>query len=217
MRDNIKQWLKKPVSWLEMILVLLVLFLTFTPFIPSNAVRLCILQSGHPIAAVLSGPSKLPKSEIKYYSGSKSQLHYQINVPFSTESADVDVVVVHKVSKNHFYDKYVATPAYAVGPWLMYLWNGWGEGMTLRNNQIPMKLFGFFGLVVTAFCILGYMINEEAISAQAASPINNWVWGITTVFAIAFTICSFLNQKRFAIISFSFMVLGMVIYFGFLS
>ncbi len=89
--------------------------------------------------------------------------------------------------------------------------------MILRNKQIPMKLFGFVGLIVTAFCILGYMINEEAISAQAASPINNWVWGITTVFALAFTICSFLNQRRFAIISFSLMVLGMVIYFGFLS
>ncbi len=89
--------------------------------------------------------------------------------------------------------------------------------MILRNKQIPMKLFGFVGLVVTAFCILGYMINEEAISAQAASPINNWVWGMTTVFALAFTICAFLKQKRFAIISFSLMVLGMVIYFGFLS
>ncbi|MFD1455020.1 hypothetical protein ACFQ44_04865 [Levilactobacillus lanxiensis] len=116
MRHNAKQWIKKPVSWLEMVLVLLVLLLTFTPFIPSNAVRLCILQNGHPIAAVLSGPSKLPKSEIKYYSGSKQQLHYQINVPFSTDSADVDVLVVHKVSKNHFYNKYVATLAYAVGP-----------------------------------------------------------------------------------------------------
>lgn len=116
MHHNAKQWIQRPVSWLGMVLVLLVLFLTFTPFIPSNAVRLCILQSGHPIAAVLSGPRKLPKSEIKYYSGSKQQLHYQINVPFSTDSADVDVVVVHRVSKNHFYNKYVGTPSYAVGP-----------------------------------------------------------------------------------------------------
>lgn len=97
-----------------MTLVVFVLLLTFTPFIPSNAVRLYILQSGHPIAALLSGPSQLPKSEIKYYSGNKKQLHYQINVPFATDSADVDVLVVYKASKGHFYNKYIATPVYAV-------------------------------------------------------------------------------------------------------
>lgn len=31
-------------------------------------------------------------------------------------SADVDVLVVRKIPKHHFYNKYVATPAYALGP-----------------------------------------------------------------------------------------------------
>lgn len=112
MTHHSKKWLK----WFLPTLVLLLLLLTFTPFVLSNAVRLCILKNGHPFAALLFGPSKLPKSEIKYYSGSKRQRHYQINVPFSTGSADVDVSVVRKVAKNHFYNKYLATPSYALGP-----------------------------------------------------------------------------------------------------
>lgn len=111
-----KKGLKGSFRWQGVILVLVVGLLTFVPFIPSNAVRLCILQSGHPIAAVFAGPSKLSKSAYKYYSGNKKQLHYQINMPFSTESADIDVLVVHKIAKNHFYDKYVATPTYELGP-----------------------------------------------------------------------------------------------------
>lgn len=103
-------------KWIWSLLVLILLVLTFVPFMPSNAVRLYILQNGHPFAAVLSGPSELPQSETKYYSGNREQLHYQINVPFSTDSADVDVLVVRKIPKHHFYNKYVATPAYALGP-----------------------------------------------------------------------------------------------------
>lgn len=53
------------------VLVLILLLLMFVPFIPSNVVRLSILEYGHPIAAVLSGPEKLPKSEMRYYSGSQ--------------------------------------------------------------------------------------------------------------------------------------------------
>jgi len=116
MSRNIRKWMKVHIKWICTILVLCVFLLTFTPFIPSNAVRLRILESGHPVAAILSGPHRLPKSAVKYYSGSKKQLYYQVNVPFSTESADVDVLVVHEVSKNHFYNKYMAMPSYALGP-----------------------------------------------------------------------------------------------------
>lgn len=87
----------------------------------------------------------------------------------------------------------------------------------MRNHQIPMRLFGFVGLVITLFCILGYMVNEEAISAQVISPINNWVWGTTTALSLVFTICSFLNRKKLAIVSGILVVIGMVIYFGFLD
>lgn len=87
----------------------------------------------------------------------------------------------------------------------------------MHKNQIPMKIFGFVGIIVTAYCILGYMINDEAVSAQAVPPINNWVWGMTTLFALIFTTCSFLNKKRFAFISVGLMILGMVIYFGVLN
>lgn len=101
-----------------MILIVIVVLvpILFVPYTPTNAVRLSILENGHPIAAILSGPSKLPQSEHKYYSGSKKKLYYQINVPFSTESADVDVLVVNKITNPSFYNKYIATPSYELGP-----------------------------------------------------------------------------------------------------
>lgn len=87
----------------------------------------------------------------------------------------------------------------------------------MHDHQIPMKLFGIVGLVITLFCILGYMVNEEAISVQVVSSINNGVWGATTLFSLMFTICSFLGRKGLAIISGVLVIIGMVIYFGFLD
>ncbi|MFC6206744.1 hypothetical protein [Levilactobacillus tongjiangensis] len=87
----------------------------------------------------------------------------------------------------------------------------------MSKHQVPMWLLGLVGLVVSAFCILGYLINEEAISAQAAQPLNNWVWGITTIFALVFTVGSFLKRKRLAAVSLLVMIIGMVVYFGFLN
>lgn len=116
MSHHFRKWLKRRLKWILTAFVVVTLLLTFVPFIPSNAVRLCILENGHPIAAILAGPSKLPQSEVKDYSGNEQWLHYQVNVPFSTESADVDVLVVHKISNQRFYSRYAAEPAYAVGP-----------------------------------------------------------------------------------------------------
>ncbi|WP_367295064.1 hypothetical protein [Levilactobacillus yonginensis] len=109
---------KKNCKRLAIILIVIVVLVPvlFVPYTPTNAVRLSILENGHPIAAILSGPSKLPKSEHKYYSGGKKKQYYQINVPFSTESADVDVLVVNRQSKPTFYNKYTATLSYALGP-----------------------------------------------------------------------------------------------------
>jgi len=38
----------------------------------------------------------------------------------------------------------------------------------MSKRHVPMWLLGLVGIVVSAFCIWGYLINEEAISAQAA-------------------------------------------------
>ncbi|TOY86063.1 hypothetical protein DIS15_01040 [Levilactobacillus brevis] len=97
------------------VLALILLLLMFVPFIPSNAVRLSILEYGHPIAAVLSGPEKLPKSEVRYYSGSKDGIYYQVNVIFSTDSADTDVVAAYPTSKKGLF-RYRATPESELGP-----------------------------------------------------------------------------------------------------
>lgn len=88
---------------------------TFIPFIPSNAVRLCILENGHPIAALLAGPRKLSRSEVSFYTGKKDWSYYQVNVPFSTDSADVTVVAVH-TSGQRSWGKFVGVPAYELGP-----------------------------------------------------------------------------------------------------
>ncbi|WP_407889824.1 hypothetical protein [Levilactobacillus sp. N40-8-2] len=116
MRKSVELWLKKNCKWLVVIVVPIMLVTMFLPVIPSNAVRLCILKSGHPVAALFSGPRKLPKSEFKYYSGNKQEMYYQINVPFETESANVDVLTVHKAVNQKFYQKYVAHLSIPLGP-----------------------------------------------------------------------------------------------------
>lgn len=108
MRKHLKRWLIG-------LLVLAILMMMFIPVIPSNAVRLCILENGHPIAALLAGPRKLPQSAVDAYSGKKDWLYYQVNVPFSTASADVTVVAVH-TSGQRTWGKFVGVPAYDLGP-----------------------------------------------------------------------------------------------------
>ncbi len=116
MRKSVKLWFKKNRKWVVAIVVPIMLIAMFLPVIPSNAVRLCIFESGHPIAALFSGPRKLPKSEIKYYSGNKQQMYYQVNVPFETESADIDVLTVNRTANQQVYQKYVAHLSIALGP-----------------------------------------------------------------------------------------------------
>ncbi|ARN90934.1 hypothetical protein [Levilactobacillus brevis] len=111
---RVKEWAYRKRKPIIVILVLIVLLLMFVPFIPSNAVRLSILENGHPIAAILSGPEKLPKSEVRYYSGNKSGIYYRVNVIFSTDSADTSVVAAYPTSNKGLF-RYRATPESAVG------------------------------------------------------------------------------------------------------
>lgn len=111
MKEKKPGWFTKQSKWLWGGLIALALVGTFTPFVPSNAVRLSILQQGHPIAALLSGPWKVSKSAVKDYAGSPKSQYYQVSARFSNDRSDVHVLTVDKVSGFHILNRYVAKPA----------------------------------------------------------------------------------------------------------
>ncbi|KRO03557.1 hypothetical protein IV54_GL000006 [Levilactobacillus paucivorans] len=111
MKEKKTGWFTKQSKWLWGGLIVLALVGTFTPFVPSNAVRLNILQQGHPVAALLSGPWKMPQSTVKNYAGNRKAQYYQVSARFSNDSSDVHVLAVDKVSGFHILNRYVAKPA----------------------------------------------------------------------------------------------------------
>ena len=83
-----------------------------------------------------------------------------------------------------------------------------------NRNKFPMKLVGIIGIGFSIFCIFSYMLNEEAISVQVMSAFLNWIWGVTTIFAVILTVCAFLEKKKLLLISLAVIIVSMLVYFG---
>lgn len=54
------------------------LLLLFVPFTPKNAVRLSVLENGHPLAAMLAFPRKMKKQDTGGLSGKHISAYYMI-------------------------------------------------------------------------------------------------------------------------------------------
>lgn len=55
----------------------------FVPYTPRNAVRLCILENGHPVSAVFAFPMKMTREDSVGYSGGNVLAYYHILIPFN--------------------------------------------------------------------------------------------------------------------------------------
>lgn len=81
------------------------------------------------------------------------------------------------------------------------------------SKKVPMWLFGIVGSLFSAFCLLGYAINEAAYSVQATTPLLYGLWIVVTVFALVFTVACFFKKGRMALASIAISIISMVIYF----
>jgi len=88
----------------------------FVPYTPKNAVRLCILENGHPISAVFAFPMKMTKEDSTGYSGKNVLAYYHILIPFniSLGGMQAHTLGVHKLDNGG--KTYTAFPAADVGP-----------------------------------------------------------------------------------------------------
>jgi len=104
-----KKILKRLGTALIVVVVLLPVF--FLPYTPTNAVRLCILENGHPISAVFAFPIRTSHKEYSMYSGKRVLVYYNILVPFETSQGGMvaSTLGVHRLKNgDRFYKAFPA-------------------------------------------------------------------------------------------------------------
>ena len=104
-----KNIFKQIVTILIVVAVLVPAF--FVPYTPTNAVRLCILENGHPISAVFAFPVRVPHKEYSMYSEKNVLVYYDILVPFETSAGGMvaSTMGVHRLkSGGKFYKAFPA-------------------------------------------------------------------------------------------------------------